>query len=106
MPTYDGAVPSAPFVVPPLLLIAILLVSAVAKLRDRGNTASVVAMLELPSVLARFGSSRLLPYGELGAAALLLLLPGGWYLGAATITLLLFLANLVVVARALTFPTP
>jgi hypothetical protein len=99
-------VPSAPFVVPPLLLIVILLVSAVAKLRDPGDTGAVFAMLELPKVLLRLKAHRLLPYGELVVAALLLLLPGGWYVVAATLTLLVFLAYLVVVARALTFPYP
>ncbi|MDX6359898.1 MAG: hypothetical protein QOH37_2952, partial [Nocardioidaceae bacterium] len=67
--------PSAPFVVPPLLLIVILLVSAVAKLRDPGDTASVFVMLDLPKVLLRLKAPRLLPYGELVAVALLLLLP-------------------------------
>jgi hypothetical protein len=99
-------VPSAPLVVPPLLLIVILLVSAVAKLRDPGDTGAVFVMLELPKVLLRLKAHRLLPYGELVAAAALLLLPGGWYVVAATLVLLLFLAYLVVVARALTFPYP
>jgi hypothetical protein len=99
-------VPSAPFVVPPLLLIVILLVSAVAKLRDPGDTGAVFVMLELPKALLRLKAHRLLPYGELVAAGMLLLLPGGWYVVAATLVLLLFLAYLVVVARALTFPYP
>ncbi|WP_151083332.1 MauE/DoxX family redox-associated membrane protein [Nocardioides cynanchi] len=98
--------PSAPLVVPPLLLIVILVVSAVAKLRDPGDTGAVFVMLELPRVLLRLKAHRLLPYGELVAAGLLLLLPGTWYLAAATLVLLLFLAYLVVVARALTFPYP
>jgi hypothetical protein len=88
-------VPSAPLVVPPLLLIVILLVSAVAKLRDPGDTGAVFVMLELPKVLLRLKAHRLLPYGELVAAAALLLLPGGWYVVAATLVLLLFLAYLV-----------
>lgn len=98
--------PSAPFVVPPLLLIAILLVSAVAKLRARGDTRSVFEQLKLPKFLIRIKAPALLPFGELAVAALLLFLPGGWYVVAATLTLLLFLAYVVVVARALTFPYP
>ena len=39
--TYAEPVPSAPFVVPPLLLIAVLVVSGVAKLRVPADTASV-----------------------------------------------------------------
>jgi hypothetical protein len=99
-------VPSAPLVVPPLLLIVILLVSAVAKLRDPDDTGAVFVMLELPKILLLLRAHRLLPYGELAVAALLLLLPNGWYVVAASLTLLLFLAYLVVVARALTFPYP
>jgi hypothetical protein len=86
--------------------MVILLVSAVAKLRDPGDTASVFVMLDLPKILLRLKAPRLLPYGELLAVAMLLLLPGGLYVVAATVTLLLFLAYLVVVARALTFPYP
>jgi hypothetical protein len=97
-------VPSAPFVVPPLLLIAILLVSAVAKLRDPRDTASVFTKMELPPFLTRFKAPEILPYGELAVGALLVVAPGGWYVVSATLTLLLFLAYVVVVARALRFP--
>jgi hypothetical protein len=99
-------VPSAPYVIPPLLLIALLVFSAVAKLRARGDTTSVFEQLKLPRALIRLKGPALLPYGELAVAALLLFLPGGWYVVAATLTLLLFLAYVVVVARALTFPYP
>jgi hypothetical protein len=99
-------VPSAPFVVPPLLLIAILLFSAVAKIRDPADTSAVFAKLDLPGFLVRFKAPALLPYGELAVAAMLLVLPDRWYVLAATLTLLLFLAYFAVVARALTFPYP
>jgi hypothetical protein len=101
-----SAVPSAPFVVPPLLLVAVLLVSAVAKLRDPHDTASVFDKLQLPRLLTTLRGPVLLPYGELAVAAALLLLPGGWYVAAATLALLLFTAYVVVVARALGFGYP
>lgn len=98
--------PSAPFVVPPLLLAALLVLSAVAKIRDPRDTASVFAKLRLPAFLTTIQAPRLLPYGELVVAAMLLLLPGVWYLVAATLTLLLFTIYLVVVVRALGFGYP
>jgi hypothetical protein len=97
-------VPSAPLVVPPLLLIAILAVSAVAKLRDPRDTVSVFRKLELPPFLTRIRAPEMLPYGELAVAGLLVVAPGWWYVASATLTLLLFLSYVVVVARALRFP--
>jgi hypothetical protein len=99
-------VPSAPYVVPPLLLILVLLVSAAAKVREPHDTSSVFRQLELPPVLNRLHVPRLLPYGELVVAAALFAAPDGWYLVAATVTLLLFVAYLVVIARALRLPWP
>lgn len=96
--------PSAPFVVPPLLLIVVLTVSAVAKIRDPRDTASVFEKLVLPRFLVRLRAPLLLPYGELAVAVLLLLLPGYSYVAATTLALLLFAAYAVVVARALRFP--
>ena len=96
-------VPSAPFVVPPLLLIAILVVSGVAKLRDRRDTWSVFDKLRLPRFLSTIKAPVLLPYAELVLAAMLLFLPDGWYVVAASLALLLFAAYLVVVVRALGF---
>ncbi|HEY3530736.1 MAG TPA: MauE/DoxX family redox-associated membrane protein [Nocardioides sp.] len=98
--------PSTPFLVPPLLLVAILVLSAAAKLRDHGDTASVFTKLQLPRFLNTINAPRLLPYGELVVAALLLLLPGGWYVVAASLTLVLFALYLVVVVRALHFGYP
>jgi hypothetical protein len=99
-------VPSAPFVVPPLLLIAVLLVSGVAKIRVPADTASVFAKLEMPAFLNRLHAPRLLPYGELVLAAMLFLLPGPWYVVPTTLTLVLFVIYLVVVVRALGFGYP
>jgi Methylamine utilisation protein MauE len=99
-------VPSAPFVVPPLLLIAVLVVSGVAKLRVPDDTASVFDKLRLPAFLTRLRAPRLLPYGELVLAAMLLFLPDGWYVVATTLALALFVVYLVVVVRALGFGYP
>jgi len=98
-------VPSAPFLVPPLLLAVLLTVSGAAKLRHAADTRSVMQKLKLPRFLFTIRAPRLLPWGELLVAALLVLLPGRAYVVAATLTLLLFAAYVVVVARALTFDT-
>jgi hypothetical protein len=99
-------VPSAPYVVPPLLLIATLLASAVAKVRDPRDTSSVFLQLGLPRVLLRLRAPRLLPYGELALAAFLLLAPDSWYVAAASTTLLLFVAYFLVILRAVRLPYP
>jgi hypothetical protein len=99
-------VPSAPFVLPPLLLVATLVVSGVAKLRDPRDTSSVFLQLGLPRLLLRLRVPRLLPYGELVLAALLLLSSGVWYVVAATATLLLLLAYFLVILRAVRLPYP
>lgn len=98
--------PSAPLVVPPLLLIATLVVSAVAKLRDPRDTSSVFVQLRLPRVLLRLRVPRLLPYGELVLAAFLLLASGAWYVIATTASLVLFVAYFLVILRAVRLPYP
>jgi hypothetical protein len=101
--TYPDPVPSAPFLVPPLLLIVVLTVSGAAKLRHADDNRSVMRKLKLPKFLFTIRVPRLLPWGELAVAALLLLLPGPGYVVAATLAVLLFGAYVVVVARALSF---
>ncbi len=98
--------PSAPLVVPPLLLIATLVVSAVAKLRDPRDTSSVFVQLRLPRLLLRLRVPRLLPYGELVLAVFLLLASGAWYVIAATVSVLLFAAYFLVILRAVRLPYP
>lgn len=105
-PPYAGRVPSAPLVVPPLLLIATLVVSAVAKIRDPRDTSSVFLQLRLPRLLLRLRVPRLLPYVELVLAGFLLLASGAWYALATTATLLLFGAYFLVVLRAVRLPYP
>jgi hypothetical protein len=103
---YPEPVSSVPYVVPPLLLTAVLAVSAVAKVRDPRDTASVFRQLGVPALLVRLRAPRLLPYGELVLAAALIVAPGGWYTAAASVALLLFLTYFLVILRALRLPYP
>jgi len=89
-----------------MLLALVLLVSAAAKLRDPEDTVAVFGRLELPRLLLTLRAPRLLPYGELGVAALLVLLPGPGYVVATSLALVLFGCYLVVVLRALRFDHP
>ena len=73
--------------------------------RPRGHGV-VFSQLRLPAFLDSLQAPRLLPYGELALAALLLLLPDGWYVVATTLALVLFSVYLVVVVRALGFGYP
>ncbi len=101
-----AAVGSAPFVVPTLLLAAVLLVSALAKLGDTDATADAIVSLRLPRALVTMRVPRILPWLELLLAAGLLLGPRPGYAAAAAAALALVAAYLVVLARALTFAEP
>jgi hypothetical protein len=87
-------------------MIAVLVVSGVAKLRVPGDTVSVFEKLRLPSFLLRMQAPRLLPVAELILAAMLLFLPAGWYVVATTLALVLFALYLAVIVRALGFGYP
>ncbi|GGK66007.1 MauE/DoxX family redox-associated membrane protein [Ornithinimicrobium pekingense] len=91
----------------PLALVAVLVLSGVAKLRDPGSTASMIALLRLPAVLGHRLVPRAVPVVELVTAALLLT-PWRWtYAVGAAASLGLFTAFLLVIARAMTFdPRP
>lgn len=91
----------------PLTLAAVLVLSGVAKLGDPGSTASMIRLLRLPGFLGHRLVPRALPVVELVTAALLLT-PWRWtYAVGAALSLGLFTAFLVVVARAMTFdPRP
>lgn len=91
----------------PLTLAAVLILSGLAKLRDPGATASMIRALRLPMVLRRPLVAPALPWVELAVAALLLL-PGRWtYALGALLASALFVAFLLVIARAMTFsPRP
>ncbi len=92
--------------VPALLLATVLVVSGVAKLRAPDDTADAFVSLRLPPALVTAGVPRLLPWGELVLAALLVLTPRPLYAVAAAAALALFAAYLVVVGRAVRFPEP
>lgn len=98
--------PSA-FALAPLALAAVLVLSGVAKLPDPRSTHSMMTSLRLPGRLAHRTVARLLPWGELAVAALLLT-PWRWTFALGSLAaVLLFLAFWVVVARAMTFdPRP
>lgn len=98
--------PAAPWIVPALLIVLTLVVSALFKVRSPQTTDDAFVSLRLPGVLRSAGAPRLLPYGELVLAAGLLLLPAPWYAVAAAFAVVLFAAYLVVVARALGFAEP
>lgn len=91
----------------PLTLAAVLVVSGLAKRPDPQSTRSMMTLLRLPSVIANGTVARLLPWGELAVAALLLT-PWRWtYAVGAAAALLLFTAFLVIIGRAMTFdPRP
>lgn len=91
----------------PITLVLVLVISAIAKLRAPASTASSVRLLRLPGFLGPDWVSKALPPGEI-VLALAVLSP--WLplaRLAAVGALLLFLAYLVIIARAMTFdPRP
>lgn len=91
----------------PITLVLVLVISAIAKARAAASTASAVRLLRLPTFLDPAWVGRTLPWGEL-LLALAMLSP--WLplaRLAAVAALLLFLAYLVIIARAMTFdPRP
>ena len=94
-------------VVAPLLLAAVLLLSAVAKWKEPGSTQSAITLLRLPRFLQNRTIARALPIGE-GILALAMLAPWSPLVKVAAIAAgALFVAYAVIVARALTFdPRP
>lgn len=89
-----------------LVLALLLIISGIAKLRDKDATADAFAALRLPAWLRSAGAPLALPWGELALAALLLF-GRGWVLtAAAAATLVLMLAYTGVIGRALTFDEP
>lgn len=91
----------------PLTLVAVLVLSGLAKLPDPDSTHSMMRLLRLPSFVANSAVARALPWGELAVAALLLT-PWRWtFAVGAAAAILLFLTFWVIVARAMTFdPRP
>lgn len=93
----------ASLVVPLVLCAAVLVVSGLAKLREPQATRDAFVALRMPPWLTRSPAPALMPWGEI-ALGILLLVASGWLLVvAAAATLLLFLAYLGIIARALGF---
>ncbi|MEZ2372316.1 MauE/DoxX family redox-associated membrane protein [Arthrobacter sp. RCC_34] len=94
-------------VLAPIGLAAVLVLSGIAKLRDRESTLSVVTELRLPGFLRHDYFAWALPAGELLLAVLLLSPWRGAIVVAAVLSSALFLGYWVVIARAMTFdPRP
>ena len=95
-----------PLLLPTLVLAAVLIFSAVAKLRNRQPAQDAFVSLRLPSWLSNSPVPRYLPIIELILAAGLLLLPPPASVVVAAATMLLMLGYLLVIVRALTFDEP
>lgn len=91
----------------PLILAAVLIFSGLAKRPDPGSTHSMMRLLRLPPFIANLRVAQIVPWGEMGIAALLLT-PWRWtYAVGAAGALVLFVVFLVIIARAMTFdPRP
>lgn len=91
----------------PLTLAAVLVLSGLAKLPDPRATHAMMTLLRLPRAVTSATVARVLPWGELSVAALLLT-PWRWSFGVGSLAaFLLLLAFWVIIARAMTFdPRP
>jgi len=89
-----------------LTLVAVLLTSGVAKLRDRRATRDAFTALRVPRLVPLDVAAPALPWVEVCAAALLVVAPSAWLVPVAVVVLLLMLAYAALVARALTFDEP
>lgn len=90
------------FALAPLTLVAVLVLSGLAKLPDPRATHSMMTVLGLPGAVAHRAVARLLPWVELTVAGLLLT-PWRWTFALGSLAAVgLFLAFWVVVARAMT----
>ncbi|WP_162143194.1 MauE/DoxX family redox-associated membrane protein [Granulicoccus phenolivorans] len=95
-----------PLVLTQLLCAAVLALSGIAKLREPRASRDAFVALRLPDRLAAGAAPLLLPYAELVLAAGLLVTRGRLLAVVAGATGLLFVAYLVVIARALRFTEP
>jgi thiol-disulfide isomerase/thioredoxin len=89
-----------------LTLVAVLLTSGIAKLRDPRATQDAFTALRVPGLVAPDAAVPALPWVEIALAVLLLVAPAGWLVPVAVAVLLLMLAYTALVARALTFDEP
>lgn len=97
--------PSA-LLLPVLTCAAVLLVSGVAKLRAPDSVDAAFTSLQVPSALDTPLVRRLSPWVEVALGAWLLLATGPALVVVAVLTLALFVAYLVLVARAVRRPEP
>ncbi|MFP5416600.1 MAG: TlpA family protein disulfide reductase [Actinomycetes bacterium] len=90
-------------VVPILLCAAVLLLSGVAKVRDPVATRDAFTALRLPRWLSASPAPAVLPWAELALGVSLLVSAGSLLLAGVVATTGLFVAYLLVIARALRF---
>lgn len=95
-----------PLIVCPLLVVAILLLSGVAKIGERQATADAFLSLRIPAVASRLGGPLVLPWAEIALAVLLLVSGGPVRIAVSVLSLAVFVSYLAVIARALTFDEP
>lgn len=97
--------PSA-LLLPVLTCAVVLLVSGVAKLRAPDSVDAAFTSLEVPTVLDTAFVRRLSPWVEVALGAWLVLATGGALVVVAIFTLALFVAYIVLIARAVRRPEP
>ena len=101
----NAGMPSA-LLLPVLTCAAVLLVSGVAKLRAPDTVDAAFTSLQVPSALDTAFVRRLSPWVEVALGAWLLLATGPALVVVSAVTLLLFVAYLVLVVRAVGRPEP
>lgn len=97
---------SGPLLLPPLVLAGLLVLSGGSKVRHPEATRSAFGELELPKALTDSPAPRALPWAEILLGVALLLAPPPLAVPVAVLALLLFVAYLLVIARALGFDRP
>ncbi len=96
----------SPLLLPVLTVSVVLLLSGWAKLRDPGSLERAFTSLEVPGALSAPLVRRLVPWAEIALGAWLLLATGSALVAVAALSLLLFVAYLVLVVRAVRRPEP
>lgn len=89
-----------------LTLALVLLTSGIAKVRDTRATRDAFDALRVPHLVPLDAAARVLPWGEIGLAVVLLAAPAGWLVPVAAVVVALMLAYTWLVARALGFEDP
>ena len=89
-----------------LTLVAVLLLSGAAKLRDRRATRDAFTALRVPAFVPAGAAAAALPWIEVGVGVLLLVAPSGWLVPVGAATLALMLVYTALIARALRFEEP